>query len=678
MEKKKKTSINETENLKNNDSANLTENSAKKIEQTEKSPTPIFKKRVFTENEQNTGTYNVGMKKNTQPTTNSEYSITTEQATQTTIPSHINKEKVKKKMSEINTDLKLESMEQELLVTKKAGGNTKSKKNKNEKVKVIFLGGVGEIGKNITALECGDDIVIIDCGLAFPDEEMPGIDLVIPDFSYLKENAHKVRGLVITHGHEDHIGSIPYLMKDLKVPIYGSEITLTLIDNKIREHKLTGVKGVCVKPGYVIKLGCFKIEFVKVNHSIPGAFALAIDSPAGMIFHTGDFKIDYEPIDGEIIDLPRIAEIGRNGVTLMMGESTNVERPGYTMSEKRVGENLERIFIENATRRLFVATFSSNIYRVEQIIDLAIKYNRRVAVVGRSMQNNIDAGLKIGAFKFNKSVFIDVEKIASLEDKNVLVLSTGSQGEPRSALSRLANGEFSRVEIGDNDTIIFSSSPIPGNENSINNVINNLCRKGAIVVTENVHTSGHACQEELKLIHYLLNPKFFIPVHGEYRHLQEHIELSKKLGKPKTHCLIPEIGNVVEISKNTMTLTGNVQAGEQLVDGLGIGDAGSVVLKDRKLLSEDGLVIVVIGVSESSGALINEPYLITRGFVYAGEAEQLCEEAKVVLSDTLKVLDFKATHDWNELRNTIRKPLRNFFYKKTKRTPMILPIIFRV
>jgi len=538
--------------------------------------------------------------------------------------------------------------------------------------------GISSLGKNITALECGDDIVIIDCGLAFPSEDMPGIDLVIPDFSYLRENASKVKGIVITHGHEDHIGSIPYLLKDLKVPIYGSEITLTLIDNKIKEHKLTGVKGVCVKPGYAVKLGCFRIEFVKVNHSIPGAFALSIDSPAGIIFHTGDFKIDYEPIDGEVIDISRIAEIGRKGVTLMLCESTNVERPGYTMSEKRVGENLERIFLDNAERRLFVATFSSNIYRVEQIINLAIKYNRRVAVVGRSMVNNIEAGMKIGAFKFNKNVFIDVEKIASLEDKNVLVLSTGSQGEPRSALSRLANGEFSRVEIGENDTIIFSSSPIPGNENLINNIVNNLCRRGAIVVTENVHTSGHACQEELKLIHHLLNPKFFIPVHGEYRHLKEHINLATKIGTPKVNCMIPEIGNVVEISKNTMVLKGNVQAGEQLVDGLGIGDPGSVVLKDRKLLSEDGLVIVVIAVSESSGALMNEPYLITRGFVYSGEAEKLCEEAKVVLLDTLKVLDFKATHDWNELRNTIRKPLRNFFYKKTKRTPMILPIIFRV
>lgn len=617
------------------------------------------KKRTFTETEQKAGSYNVGLKK--------QHSNITKKVI----------EQVENHLNSINEDLHLENMEQGKLLTKKAG-RQHSKNKSSSKVKVVFLGGIGEIGKNITAIEYGNDIIIIDCGLAFPSEEMPGVDLVIPDFTYLKDNADKIRGIVITHGHEDHIGSLPYLLKDVKVPIYGSKMTLTLLDNKIREHKLTGIKGICVKAGYVIKLGCFSVEFVKVNHSIPGAFALSIDSPAGIIFHTGDFKIDYEPIDGEVIDLARIAEIGRKGVTLMLGESTNVERPGYTLSEKRVGENLERVFIDNSDRRIFVATFSSNIYRVEQIIDLAIKYKRRVAVVGRSMINNIDAGMKIGAFKFDKSVFIDIEKIASLEDKNVLVLSTGSQGEPTSALSRLANGEFSRVEIGDNDTVIFSSSPIPGNENMINAVINNLYKKGAIVVTENVHTSGHACQEELKTIHNLLNPKFFIPVHGEYRHLKEHVLLAEKIGMPKTNCLIPEIGNVVELTKNTMVLKGNVQAGEQLVDGLGIGDVGSVVLRDRKLLSEDGLVIVVMGVSDSTGELINEPYLITRGFVYTDEANKLTEEAKQVLHDTILTINLRENRDWNEIRNQIRKPLRNFFYKKTMRTPMILPIIFRI
>ena len=626
-----------------------------KTEKTDFNPT---KKRTFSETEQSSGSYNVGIKKK----------------------SRVSKqliEKVNKHMAEINQDLNLESIEQGELLTKNVRGNIPKQKG-GLKVKVIFLGGIGEIGKNITALEYGNDMILIDCGLAFPSEDMPGVDLVIPDFTYVKENAHKLKGIVITHGHEDHIGSLPYLLKDVKAPIYGSKMTLTLLDNKIREHKISGVKGICVKPGYVVKLGCFNIEFVKVNHSIPGAFALSIDSPAGVIFHTGDFKIDFEPIDGEVIDLSRIAEIGRKGVTLMLGESTNVERPGYTISEKRVGENLEKVFLENSERRIFVATFSSNMYRVEQIINLAIKYNRRVAVVGRSMINNIDAGMKIGTFKFDKSVFIDIEKIASLEDKNVLVLSTGSQGEPTSALSRLASGEFSRVTIGDNDTVIFSSSPIPGNENMINSVINNLYKKGAIVVTENVHASGHACQEELKTIHNLLHPKFFIPVHGEYRHLKEHTLLAEKLGMPKVNCLIPEIGNVVELTKNTMVLKSNVQAGDQLVDGLGIGDVGSVVLRDRKLLSEDGLVIVVMGVSEATGELVNEPYLITRGFVYTDEAGKLGEEAKLVLHDTLATIDLRENRDWNEVRNLIRKPLRNFFYKKTMRTPMILPIIFRV
>ncbi len=618
-----------------------------------------IKKRTFSEIEQNAGSYNVGAKK--QPAI-----------------SNSMRESALKKLNELNPDIKLEQIEQETLLTAKAGNQKKYQRGSDSKVKVIFLGGIGEIGKNITALECGDDMIIIDCGLAFPGENMPGVDLVIPDFSYIKENAHKLKGIVITHGHEDHIGSLAYLLKDVKAPIYASQITLTLIDNKIREHKISGVKGVCVKPGYNVKLGVFNIEFVKVNHSIPGAFALSIDSPAGIIFHTGDFKIDYEPIDGEVIDLPRIAEIGKKGVTLLLAESTNVERPGYTPSEKRVGETLESVFMDHSERRLFVATFSSNLYRVAQIIELAIKYKRRVAVIGRSMINNIDAGMKIGAFKFDKSVFIDIEKIASLDDKNVLVLSTGSQGEPRSALSRLANGEFSRVEIGDNDTVIFSSSPIPGNENMINNVINNLYKKGAIVVSENVHTSGHACQEELKIIHNLLKPKFFIPVHGEYRHLKEHIMLAEKLGMSKINCIIPEIGNVVELTKNSMALKGNVQAGEQLVDGLGIGDVGSVVLRDRKLLSEDGLVIVVMGVNDSSGELINEPYLITRGFIYNDEADKIVEEAKEVLHDTIAAMNFKENHDWNDIRNSIRKPLRNFFYKRTMRTPMILPIIFRV
>ena len=551
------------------------------------------------------------------------------------------------------------------------------KVNKNA-LRVVFLGGIGEIGKNMTALEYGNDIIIIDCGLAFPGEDKPGVDLVIPDFTYVKQNYDKIRGIVITHGHEDHIGSLPYLLKDYKIHVYGSKMTLTLLENKFHEHKITGIKTTTVKPRVQVSLGAFTVEFVKVNHSIPGAYALAITTPVGIVFHTGDFKIDFEPIDGAMIDLPRIAEIGKKGVKLLLCESTNVERPGYTMSESSVGAKLERIFIDNATRRIFVATFSSNIYRIQQILDLAVKYGRKVAVVGRSMINNIDAGMKIGEFRFEKDLFIDVEKVGSLEDKRVLILSTGSQGEPMSALSRLASGEFTKVEIGDNDTVIFSSTPIPGNENMVNKVINQLYKKGAIVIHEDVHTSGHACQEELKTIHSLLMPEYFIPVHGEYRHLKEHANLAVKLGMDERNIIIPEIGDVVEISHKTMVKRGTVPAGERLVDGLGIGDAQSTVLRDRKLLSEDGLVIVVLAISADSGEIINDPYLITRGFVYAGEAEALLEEAKEILLDNLKVTDLKAITDWNDFRMQIRKPLRNFFYKKTKRTPMILPIIYRV
>lgn len=546
------------------------------------------------------------------------------------------------------------------------------------KLKVMFLGGVGEIGKNITALEYEDDIMLIDCGLAFPSEEMPGIDLVIPDFTYLKENKDRIRGIVFTHGHEDHIGSLPYLLKDVKVPLYGSKMTLTLIGNKIREHHITGIKGVVVKPRNVVSLGKFKVEFVRVNHSIAGAMALAITTPVGVVFHTGDFKIDFTPIDGEMIDLPRIAEIGRQGVLLMMGESTNVERPGYTESESVIGARLDTIFQSNADKRLIVATFASNIYRIQQIIELAIKYNRKVAVVGRSMINNIDAGQRIGEFKFPEETFVDIEKVGHMEDKNVLILSTGSQGEPMSALSRLARGEFNKIVVGENDTVIFSSSPIPGNENSVNAVINNLYRRGAIVIHENVHTSGHACREELKTIHSLIHPKFFIPVHGEYRHLKEHTLLAQNLGMDPHNMLIPEIGMCVEVTNKYIMEKGRVPAGEMLVDGLGIGEATSVVLRERKLLSEDGLIIIVVGISSTSGEVVNEPYVISRGFVYQDEMEKLNNESKQILLDTLKLMDLKEVKDWNEVRNSIRKPLRNFFFKKFKRTPMILPIIYRV
>ena len=554
--------------------------------------------------------------------------------------------------------------------------NNKSKGTKSSALKIIFLGGVGEIGKNMTALEYNDQIIIIDCGLSFPSSDMPGIDVVIPDYTYITENIKKVKGVFITHGHEDHIGALPYFLKECSVPVYGTKLTLTLIANKQKEKQFE-LKSKTVNPGDVIKAGCFSVEFVRVNHSVAGACALAITTPIGIVFHTGDYKIDFEPIDHNMIDLSRIAEIGKKGVLCMMGESTNCEKEGHTPSESSVGKTLEKIFAENQTRRIFIATFASNIYRVQQIIELAVKYGRKVAVVGRSMLNNIEAAIRIGEFYFDKEVFIDVDKINKYEDKEICVISTGSQGEPASALSRLASGDFNKIEIGKNDTVILSSYPIPGNESSVNRVINNLYKRGAIVIHENVHASGHACQEELKTMISLLKPKYFIPVHGEYRHLKIHSMIAESLGVKAENILIPEIGMVAEVTKNHIMPKDHVQSGERLVDGLGMGDIQSDVLRERKLLSEDGLCVVVVTVNGESGELVTEPYLITRGFIYSQEAEKLVEEAKQVLIEALKEFDFKQMKDFNEFRNAVRKPLRNFFYKQTMRTPMILPIIYK-
>ncbi len=552
---------------------------------------------------------------------------------------------------------------------------TNSHKN-NNRLKIMFLGGVGEIGKNMTILEFNEDIIVIDAGLSFPGADMPGVDVVIPDFAYLEQNKDRIRGVVITHGHEDHIGAVPFLLQKMNVPIFGSRLTNAILENKIKE-KTQLAQLHTVEPRDRIKLGCFEVEFIQVNHSIAGAFALAISTPVGLVVHTGDFKIDFEPIDGNMIDLVRMAELGKKGVQLLLAESTNVEREGYTESERNIGKKLERIFEDNAERRMFVATFSSNIYRIQQILDLAIKFKRKVAIVGRSMQNNIEAGNKIGCFDFPKDLFIDIEKINQLFPKEVLVLCTGAQGEPTSALSRLASGQFNKIEIGDEDTIILSSSPIPGNESMINKVINSLYKKGAIVIHENVHTSGHACREEIKTIHSLLRPKFFIPVHGEYRHLKKHAMLAEDLGMDKFDIVIPELGTVAELSSKALLVTGSVQAGELPVDGLGIGDLDSDVLRDRKALSEDGMVIVVVSVSESSGKIVNDPYMITRGFVYDTEAQRLVEEGKKIVMETLSNMDFTEDYDFSEIRAAIRKPLRNYFYKETGRNPMILPVVFK-
>ena len=462
-------------------------------------------------------------------------------------------------------------------------------------LKVIFLGGVGEIGKNMTALEYAGDIIVIDGGSSFPNVDMPGIDLVIPDTSYLLANKDRVRGIVLTHGHEDHIGALPYVLKDLNVPVYGTKITLTLVDAKLREQKVENTKLNIIKPGSTVQFGCFKVEFVNVSHSIAGSCALAITTPVGVVFHTGDFKVDFTPIDGNVIDLQRIAEIGNRGVLLLLCESTNIERKGSSMSESTVGASFNNIFADNPERRIIIATFASNIHRLQQIIDLAVKYKRKVAFCGRSMINIAAAAAKIGELRYSEDVVVDIDKIKNIDDKNLVIISTGSQGEPMSALTRMASDEMSKVRLGYNDTVIISASPIPGNERMVYNVINNLYRHGCRVIYESlaeVHVSGHAYQEELKLMHSLLKPKFFMPVHGEHRHQKKHAELAMKIGIPSSNIIVPDIGNQVLVTRRSMKLGDNVPAGAVLVDGLGVGDVGSTVLRDRKHLAEEGLFVI--------------------------------------------------------------------------------------
>ena len=545
-------------------------------------------------------------------------------------------------------------------------------------LKVIFIGGVGEIGKNMTALQYGDEIIVIDCGCTFPDSDMPGIDLVIPDITYLLANKEKVKGIVLTHGHEDHIGALPYILKDLNVPVYGTKLTLALVDAKLREQKVEGNLNV-VKSKSVVSLGDnFKVEFVKVSHSIAGSCALSITTPIGVVFHSGDFKVDFTPIDGNLIDLRRISEIGSKGVLLMMCESTNIERPGSSMSESNVGASLNHIFAENADRRIFVATFASNIHRLQQIVDIARKYKRKVAFGGRSMINIVECATKIGELKLDKNNIIDIEQINKEEDKNLCIITTGSQGEPMSALTRIASDEFNKVTIGYNDTVIISASPIPGNERMVYNVINNLYRRGAKVIYESlaeIHASGHACQDEIKLMHSLIKPKFFIPVHGERRHLQKHAELAVKMGTPPTNIVITDIGNVVEVTKNSIRIGDNVPSGCLLVDGLGVGDVGSVVLRDRKHLAEEGMLVAVIGVNSLSGEIYGVD-ITSRGFMYSkDESEALLAEAKEVTKRALESIDLNGVGDWTAVKNQVKKELKNLFFKRTRRNPMIVPII---
>ncbi len=547
----------------------------------------------------------------------------------------------------------------------------------NNKLKITFLGGVGEIGKNMTALEYNDEIIIIDAGLTFPGEELPGVDLVIPDMTYLVENKDKIKALLLTHGHEDHIGAVPFLLEQISVPVYGSRLTLALVENKMKEHPKTKFKGIAVKPRNVLKLGSFAIEFVKVSHSIAGALALSITTPVGTIVHTGDFKIDYEPIDGEMTDLSRLGEIGRKGVQLLLCESTNVCRKGYSMSEKSVGRALDEIIKSHANNRIIVATFASNIHRMQQIMDIAEKYNRKIAFTGRSMVNVSEVALKLGELKFNRENIVDIEKVDKMDDKEVLIMTTGSQGEPMSALTRMASGEFKNLKIRQNDLVILSASPIPGNEKNVYNVINALYKLGADVIYDelaDVHTSGHACQEELKLMHSLVKPKFFIPVHGEYRHMKTHKELAVTLGMEKRNVLIASIGMQVELGANSLKETGYVKAGQRLVDGYGIGDMDSNVLRERKQLSEDGICVVCVNINNIEGEITGEPFIITRGVVYADEQESFVQDAKATIIASLKESDLRGAEP-SMIRASLRRNVSNFIFRRTKRRPMILTIV---
>ena len=543
-------------------------------------------------------------------------------------------------------------------------------------VKIIFLGGVGEIGKNMTAFEYEDDIIIVDAGLTFPNnEDMPGVDCVVPDVTYLAENKDKIKGVLLTHGHEDHIGGVPYLMKELRpdTPIYGTKLTLMLADNKLQEHHISNSPQRVVQAGDKVKLGVFEVEFINVNHSITGACALAIRTPHGIIYHSGDFKIDLTPVAGEPIDFKRIAELGREGVLLYMAESTNIERAGYTMSETVVGTTLDHLFSENMTRRMIIATFASNVHRLQQIIDLAMKYRRKIALSGRSMFKVVEAAVKIGELKIPEGMLIDIEKTKNLFDGELLIISTGSQGEPMSALTRMASGDFNKVTIGENDTIIISANPIPGNEKMIYRVINNLYRKGARVVYESlekIHVSGHACQEEHKIIHSLLKPKFFIPIHGEYRHLKRHAQLAQTMGMSEGKILITDIGNCVELTDNSMKFGENVQAGTRLIDGAGVEDYGtSEVMKDRLKMSSDGVFSVAL-VRVNGSFVVNAPVIEAHGCVFAGQDMEA--ELRAIVCRCIENYNDGYEEERLDIAVAVKKAVKNHFYKKTKQAPLLI------
>lgn len=553
------------------------------------------------------------------------------------------------------------------------------KQDSNAKVKIIPLGGLEQIGMNITAFEFEDSIIVVDCGLAFPTDDMLGIDLVIPDVSYLKQNIDKVKGFVITHGHEDHIGALPYILKEINVPVYGTKLTIGLIDNKLKEHNLLkNTKRKVIKHGQSINLGCFRIEFIKTNHSIADASALAIFSPAGVIIHTGDFKIDYTPVFGEIADLERFAELGKKGVLALLCDSTNAVRPGFTPSEKTVGKAFDNIFSDHKNNRIIVATFASNVDRVQQVINSAAKYGRKVVVEGRSMVNVIGTASELGYISIPEGTLIDIDQLKNYPDEQTVLITTGSQGESMAALSRMASSTHKKVSIKPNDVIILSSNPIPGNEKAVSKVVNELSMKGAEVICEDTHVSGHACQEEIKLMYALVRPKYSIPVHGEYRHLMAQKNLVQAMGMPKENIIIMSSGDVVEVGQESCKIVDHVQSGAILVDGLGVGDVGNIVLRDRQNLAQNGIIVVVLTLEKFSNQLLAGPDIVSRGFVYVRESEDLMEEARRIVSDAVQDCLDRKINDWGKIKNIIRDSLSDFLWKRMKRNPMILPIIMEV
>lgn len=553
------------------------------------------------------------------------------------------------------------------------------KKNVN-KIKVMALGGLGEIGKNMTVIEYRDEIIVIDAGLSFPEDEMLGVDIVIPDITYLVKNRDKIKGIFITHGHEDHIGALPYVLKKINVPIYGSKLSIGLIQVKLKEHKMNNVRLNVVDPRQVIKLDNMEVEFIRNNHSIPDACSIAVHTDEGIIYHTGDFKIDLTPISGDVMDMHRICELSEKGVILMLADSTNAERPGSTMSEKTVGVGLDDLFRKAENSRIIVATFASNIHRLQQIMNTAGHFNRKVAISGRSMVNVVSVAKELGYLEIPDDMLIDLNDIGKYQDHELVLITTGSQGEPMSALARMASSDHKKVEIKSGDLVIISAHPIPGNEKSISKVINFLFEKGAEVVYDDadIHVSGHACQEELKLMHRLVRPKFFMPAHGEYRMLKKHSEIAQELGMNEENIFVMQTGDVLELDKNSARVSGRIPTGNILVDGLGVGDVGNIVLRDRKHLSEDGLMIVVVTISKEEGRVLAGPDIISRGFVYVRESEDLMDGAKAIIKQVLKECEDRNIKEWAYLKNNIKENLKEYLYQKTKRNPMILPIIMEV